>query len=317
MKELGYEHDPDEWRLFIDSSKASLRAVLLHNLNQNASVPVAHAVGMKETYDSMKILLKLTNYAYHNWRICGDLKVIGLLLGIQLGYTKHMCFLCLWNSRDDANHYKVKVWPPRTDFTPGKFNVQHVPLVQPEKVFLPPLHIKLGLMKNFVKAMNNQSEGFLYLKQKFTGLSDEKLKSGIFIGPQIRDLLRDDVFVSKLNSLELSAWDAFKQVVQNFLGLNRADNYAELIDNMLENYQKMGCRMSLKLHFLHSHLEFFPDNLGDVSDEHGERFHQDIRTMEERYQGRFNSNMMGDYCWFLQRETTVHHKRKSRCLKHF
>jgi hypothetical protein len=81
-------------------------------------------------------------------------------------------------------------------------------------------------MKNFVKAMNNQSGGFLYLKQKFTGLSDEKLKAGIFIGPQIRDLLRDDVFVSKLNSLELSAWDAFKQVVQNFLGLNRADNYA-------------------------------------------------------------------------------------------
>lgn len=317
MKELGHEHDPVEWRLFIDSSKASLKAVLLHNGNQNPSVPIATAVGMKETYDSMKILLKLTNYAYHNWSICGDLKVIGLLLGMQLGYTKHMCFLCLWNSRDDANHYKVKVWLPRTDFTPGKFNVQHVPLVQPEKVFLPPLHIKLGLIKNFVKAMNNQGEGFLYLKQKFTGLSDEKIKAGIFIGPQIRDLLRDDVFVSKLNTLELSAWDAFKQVVQNFLGLNRADNYAELIDNMLESYQKMGCRMSLKLHFLHSHLEFFPANLGDVSDEHGERFHQDIRTMEERYQGRFNSNMMGDYCWFLQRETTVHHKRKSRCLKHF
>ena len=34
--------------------------------------------------------------------------------------------------------------------------------------------------------------------------------------------------------------------------------------------------MSLKLHFLHSHLYFFPENLGDVSDEHGERFHQDI-----------------------------------------
>ena len=45
MKELGLEHDPDEWRLFIDSSKASLKAVLLHNVNQNPSVPVAHAVG--------------------------------------------------------------------------------------------------------------------------------------------------------------------------------------------------------------------------------------------------------------------------------
>jgi hypothetical protein len=37
----------------------------------------------------------------------------------------------------------------------------------------------------------------------------------------------------------------------------------------------MGCNMSLKIHFLESHLDFFPENLGEVSDEHGERFHQD------------------------------------------
>ena len=30
-------------------------------------------------------------------------------------------------------------------------------------------------------------------------------------------------------------------------------------------------RMSLKLHFLHSHLAFFPENLGAVNNEHGER----------------------------------------------
>ncbi|UYV82366.1 K02A2.6-like [Cordylochernes scorpioides] len=42
--------------------------------------------------------------------------------------------------------------------------------------------------------------------------------------------------------------------------------------------------MSLRIHFLHSHLDFFPDNLGAFSDEHGERFHQDISIMEKRYQ---------------------------------
>ncbi|UYV74137.1 hypothetical protein LAZ67_11002222 [Cordylochernes scorpioides] len=46
----------------------------------------------------------------------------------------------------------------------------------------------------------------------------------------------------------------------------------------------LGCNMSLKIHFLHSHLDFFPDNLGSVSDEHGERFHQDKSSMEKRYQ---------------------------------
>lgn len=40
-----------------------------------------------------------------------------------------------------------------------------------------------------------------------------------------------------------------------------------------------GLNMSLKIHFLHSHLDFFPENLGDVSDEHGERFHQEIKTI--------------------------------------
>ncbi|KDR24014.1 hypothetical protein L798_07957, partial [Zootermopsis nevadensis] len=60
--------------------------------------------------------------------------------------------------------------------------------------------------------------------------------------------------------------------------------------------------MSLKIHFLHSHLDFFPRNLGDVSDEQGKRFHEDIRTMEEQYQGRWDPAMMGDYCWFLQKE---------------
>ena len=54
---------------------------------------------------------------------------------------------------------------------------------------------------------------------------------------------------------------------------------------MLEAYRQMGCRMSLKMHFLHSHLNFFPENLGAVSDEQGERFHQDIQAMEARYQG--------------------------------
>ncbi|GFX39838.1 tigger transposable element-derived protein 1 [Trichonephila clavipes] len=52
--------------------------------------------------------------------------------------------------------------------------------------------------------------------------------------------------------------------------------------------------MSVKVHFLHSHLDYFPENLGDVSEEQGERFHQDIKEMERRYQGRWNVNMMAD-----------------------
>ncbi|UYV84312.1 K02A2.6-like [Cordylochernes scorpioides] len=60
--------------------------------------------------------------------------------------------------------------------------------------------------------------------------------------------------------------------------------------------------MSLKIHFLHSHLDFFPDNLGAVSDEHGERFHQDISSMEKRYQGKWSPCMLADYCWTLKKD---------------
>jgi hypothetical protein len=65
----------------------------------------------------------------------------------------------------------------KTRFTyPGKKSVLNNPLVNPEKVFLPPLHIKLGLMKNFVKAMDKNGAGFMYLKHKFPRLSDAKIK---------------------------------------------------------------------------------------------------------------------------------------------
>ncbi|UYV83278.1 hypothetical protein LAZ67_23000391 [Cordylochernes scorpioides] len=64
----------------------------------------------------------------------------------------------------------------------------------------------------------------------------------------------------------------------------------------------LGCNMSLKIHFLHSHLDFFPDNHGSVNDEHGERFHQDISSMEKRYQGKWSPVMLADYCWTLKRD---------------
>ena len=47
----------EEWRLFIDSSNRSLKAVLLHNSNHYVSVPVAHSTTMKKTYDNLKIIL--------------------------------------------------------------------------------------------------------------------------------------------------------------------------------------------------------------------------------------------------------------------
>ena len=55
---------------------------------------------------------------------------------------------------------------------------------------------------------------------------------------------------------------------------------------MLEAFCDLGCKMSIKLHYINSHLDQFPENLGDVSEEQGERFHQDLKTIDDCYQGR-------------------------------
>jgi hypothetical protein len=86
---------------------------------------------------------------------------------------KYCCFICEWDSRTNDKYYSVKHWKKRQKLTPGERNVVHDPVVDAAKVFLPPLYIKLGLVKNSVKAMKKDSPVFLYLQQKFPHLSEK------------------------------------------------------------------------------------------------------------------------------------------------
>lgn len=301
MLKLNIRHVPEEWRLFIDSSKTSLKAVLLHNTNQHPSIPVAHSTEMSETYEDMRILLQAIKYNEYEWLVSGDLKVIAILMGMQLGFTKYCCFLCLWDSRNTVEHYKKKDWPKRS-WTVGQENVLYEPLARVEKILPPPLHIKLGLMTNFVKGLDKDGEAFKALQELFPNLSTAKIEAGVFNGPQIKKVLEFEHFELLLNEEEGEAWAAFKDVIAGFLGNHRAPDFQERVQKLLEAYRIMGCRMSLKMHLLHSHLDCFPDNCGDYSDEHGERFHQTMKTMEKRYQGRWDPAMMADFCWFLIQE---------------
>ncbi|KAI6656199.1 hypothetical protein LOD99_1537 [Oopsacas minuta] len=109
----------------------------------------------------------------------------------------------------------------------------------------------LGLMKQFVKALNKDGTCFNYLCSVYRGLSSEKLKAGIVNVPQIRKLIEDEGFASHMAGVELPH------------------------DTPLSMF----------------HLEGFPENPGELSEEQSERFHQDIRTMEEQYQGRRDAHM--------------------------
>ncbi|UYV69329.1 hypothetical protein LAZ67_6003256 [Cordylochernes scorpioides] len=218
----------------------------------------------------------------------------------------------LIGGRVNWNFLKVILKYFRNLYYRGYKNIANLPLIDSEKIYLPPLHIKLGLMKNFVKAMDRNASGFAYLKQKISSISEAKIKEGIFVGPQIRELQQDGNFQNSLNEVEAAAWNSFRNVCKNFLGSVKVENYRDIVNDLLLSYKALGCNMSLKIHFLHSHLDFFPDNLGAVSDEHGERFHQDISSMEKRYQGKWSPVMLADYCWTLKRDLPqAKYRRKS------
>jgi len=138
--------------------------------------------------------MEAINYDKFKWQICGDLKLIALLLGLQQGFTKYSCFICEWDSRARSLHYSRKDWPARKSLEQAIMNVENQPLVERSKILLPSMHLKLKVIKNFVKAMNQEEAAFTYLQETFPRLSEAKLKEVVFIGPQIRDLIKDEYF---------------------------------------------------------------------------------------------------------------------------
>ena len=99
----------------------------------------------------------LLNYQEQKWLIYRDIKMVELILGLQGGYTKYPCFLCLWNCWGDNQHHVRQEWPLlRQGLKPDLHNIQSQLLIESNKILLLPLHIKLGVKKNFVKAMNRE-----------------------------------------------------------------------------------------------------------------------------------------------------------------
>ncbi|XP_061410987.1 uncharacterized protein LOC133344802 isoform X2 [Lethenteron reissneri] len=92
---IGIACNQNELCLFIDSSSRSLKAVLLHNGNKYPSLPLAHSVNLKEDYNSIKTLLDALKYDEYSWEVIGDFKMVAFLMGLQGGFTKFACYLCL------------------------------------------------------------------------------------------------------------------------------------------------------------------------------------------------------------------------------
>ena len=317
--ELFMDYNPNEWRLFLDASCSSFKACLIHNGNEFPTIPVAYTTIFKESRFSVEKIFEKLQYEKHNWLICGDFKMLNFVLGLQQGYTSHPCFLCLWDSRADDEHYRRKEWPRRTEWVPSKQNIQHKKLADLENILLPPLHIKLGLMKQFISTLVSQNQGvFEFLCDFFAkDLSVDKIKAaGSFTGPLIRRLIEHEPFNHYLEPIQLNAWKAFQDVISSFFGNIKSPDFERKVANLIQAFEKMGCRMSIKMHFLDSHLDWFPDNLGDFSEEQGEKFHQTLKFFERNYSSTWQESMMSDYMWFTLKECDEPRPRTVR-RKHF
>ena len=76
--------------------------------------------------------------------------------------------------------------------------------------------------------MDERGRGFQYVRNKFPNVSDAKIKEGIFIGPQIKQLMQDKQFNEDLNETERKTWLSFKRICKDFLGNHKAASYQDL-----------------------------------------------------------------------------------------
>ena len=112
---------------------------------------------------------------------------------------------------------------------------------------LPPLHINLGLITQFVKAFDKNLDAFKHLQNSFTKIFEATVEAGIFVGPQIRKILDCNKFLEELTT-ERAASNSFAPVVRGFSGNHNAENYVELVAKLVKTCSKRDCRMPFKVH---------------------------------------------------------------------
>ena len=107
-----------------------------------------------------------------------------MLLGQQSEFTKTLVLCANGTAWTGAIiGLNVRELQLREFLTPVHRNILHPALVDRSNVILPPLYIKLSLMKQFAKALDKEGACFRYIQEKFPNLSSEKVEEGVFVGP--------------------------------------------------------------------------------------------------------------------------------------
>jgi len=150
VQQFSIQKIPIQKSLFIDNEKKMLLQYFREDGNKYGSIPIGHSVTLQEKYDNIKVVLEKIQYDEHQWVICVDLKMVCFLLGQQSGYTNYLIFYAYGIVEPKLNIGLEKIGQGGTVSMLGRKNIVNEPLVDPNRIIFPPLHIKLGLMKQFV-----------------------------------------------------------------------------------------------------------------------------------------------------------------------
>ena len=305
----------DQWRIWIDNARItqrhqrenSFKVALLHIGNKFKPVPLLYSNTLGETYEHLKEVLDVLEYEQFQWPICVDLKIASILVGRSGGNPLHPCHLCKWNRNDnpysadkiDCSNLARTRYIGTHEQVPHRFNfsIQNNSLISdPTKILMPPLHIRLGIFQKLFEKLNARARN--YLLEKFNKPDEQRL---VFNGPEIATICRDNEFETLLKSKELAAFNAFRNV--SYYVLSSANHplleRETLVDTFFETYKNLGCNFTHKMHLLRSHLDLFPDDIDDYSDQHGEHFHQQLQNFERNYISASKSSMLGRWCFYI------------------
>lgn len=121
--------------------------------------------------------------------------------------------------------------------------------MDPKTIICPPLHIKLGLIKQLTKTL---PDGYAVARwnQMFPSISIAKIKKGILIGPDVDKILHDREFFRLYQLTTNLHWLYSKMLLKDFLKIEDP-NYKHLVQTLIESYRINGAREMHKYENIH------------------------------------------------------------------
>jgi hypothetical protein len=95
-------------------------------------------------------------------------------------------------------------------------------------------------LKNFVKTKDQNSVKFTYFKNTFPRIGDAKTKEGVFVGPEIRELIQNVKFEDPRSEVEKTARKSLKNITTSFPGDHKAENYRDIVADLVQSKKLKG-----------------------------------------------------------------------------